>query len=198
MHRKAEEERDVEHRATTTTRRGARQAPQAVTGDFGRRTLAVNERDRDAAGRAHNARPRDATGRPLPRGAAGVARVPEDLRLDPAVALAEAERLLGAGQPFAAHEVLEGVWKAERDAASPTAQTWQGLAQLAVGLTHLQRGNRRGAAALLRRGADNLDPTASFVPVSRLRSWATAVAAAVEADGSDLERALRLRPSLCG
>jgi hypothetical protein len=36
-------------------------------------------RDRDAAGRARNARPRDAAGRPLPRGATGEARVPDDL-----------------------------------------------------------------------------------------------------------------------
>jgi uncharacterized protein len=29
---------------------------------------------------------------------------------------------------------------------------WQGLAQVAVGLTHAQRGNARGAVTLLRRG----------------------------------------------
>ena len=35
---------------------------------------------------------------------------------------------------------------------------WQGLAQLAVGLTHLARGNRTGAVTLLRRGAGRIEP----------------------------------------
>ena len=34
---------------------------------------------------------------------------------------------------------------------------WQGLAQVCVGLTHLQRGNPVGGARLLRRGADRLE-----------------------------------------
>jgi hypothetical protein len=107
-------------------------------------------RERDPAGRPRNARPRDALGRPLPRGAAGEPRVPDDLSLPPAEALDMAQQLLDTGRPFSAHEVLEASWKsappAERD-------LWQGLAQVAVGLTHAQRGNARGAAALLRRGA---------------------------------------------
>ncbi|HEY0238968.1 MAG TPA: DUF309 domain-containing protein, partial [Friedmanniella sp.] len=85
------------------------------------------ERERDAQGRAQNARPRDALGRPLPRGAVGVERVPEDLVLAPLPALAEAQRLLDAGLPFHAHEVLEASWKA---APEPERELWQGLAQL--------------------------------------------------------------------
>ena len=79
----------------------------------------------------------------------GVERVPDDLVLPPAESLAEAQRLLDAGRPFHAHEVLEGTWK-----AAPAAERdlWQGLAQLAVGLTHRARGNAAGAATLLRRG----------------------------------------------
>jgi uncharacterized protein len=61
-----------------------------------------------------------------------------------------ADELLRAGRPFHAHEVLEASWKSgppdERD-------LWQGLAQVAVGLTHAHRGNARGAVALLTRGA---------------------------------------------
>ena len=114
---------------------------------------ATAARDRDAAGRARNARPRDGLGRPLPRGAAGDERIPDDLVLPPAEALRLAQQLLDEGRPFHAHEVLEASWKtappAERD-------LWQGLAQVAVGLTHAQRGNARGAAALLRRGAGRL------------------------------------------
>ena len=110
-------------------------------------------RDRDAAGRARNARPRDAAGRPLPRGAAGVERVPDDLVLTAEEAVTEAQRLLDAGLPFAAHEVLEGAWKA---APAAERELWRGFAQLAVGLTHAQRGNARGAVALLERAAERL------------------------------------------
>ena len=110
-------------------------------------------RDRDAAGRARNARPRDAAGRPLPHGAVGVERVPDDLLLTPDETVREAQRLLDAGMPFHAHEVLEAAWKA---APPEERELWRGLAQLAVGLTHLQRGNTRGAVALLRRGAERV------------------------------------------
>jgi uncharacterized protein len=79
--------------------------------------------------------------------------VPEDLVLPPLESLAEAQRLLDAGRPFHAHEVLEGTWKAAPD---HERDLWQGLAQLAVGLTHLARGNPTGAATLLRRGAGRI------------------------------------------
>jgi hypothetical protein len=118
-------------------------------------------RDRDPAGRPRNARPRDASGRPLPRGAHGVDRVPDDLVLDPEETVDEAQRLLDAGLPFQAHEVLEAAWKATE---GDRRDMWQGLAQLAVGLTHLQRGNARGAATLLRRGADRIEPYAADPP----------------------------------
>jgi predicted metal-dependent hydrolase len=55
--------------------------------------------------------------------------------------------------PFHAHEVLEAAWKA---ASAMERELWRGLAQLAVGLTHLQRGNVRGGVALLRRGAERV------------------------------------------
>jgi predicted metal-dependent hydrolase len=78
--------------------------------------------------------------------------VPE-AALPPAQALALARELLAQGRPFFAHDVLEARWKvapaAERD-------LWQGLAQVCVGLTHLQRGNPVGGVRLLRRGADRL------------------------------------------
>ena len=112
-------------------------------------------RDRDRRGRALNARPRDGLGRPLPRGSVGVERVPEDLVLPPVESLVEAQRLLDLGRPFHAHEVLEGTWKA---APQDERDLWQGLAQLAVGLTHLARGNRTGAVTLLRRGAARIAP----------------------------------------
>ena len=106
-------------------------------------------RDRDQAGRARNARPRDVLGRPLPRGADGEPTMPADLALAPAESLALAQRLLDEGRAFHAHEVLEAAWKA---APAAERELWRGLAQIAVGLTHAQRGNATGAAALLRRG----------------------------------------------
>jgi hypothetical protein len=112
-------------------------------------------RDRDEGGRARNARPRDAYGRPLPHDAEGEERVPDDYAAAPAEALAEAQRLLDADRPFHAHEVLEAAWKAAPEAER---DLWQGLAQLAVGFTHVRRGNAQGALALLRRAADRIAP----------------------------------------
>jgi predicted metal-dependent hydrolase len=87
--------------------------------------------------------------------------VPDELVLPPAESLAEAQRLLDTGRPFHAHEVLEGTWKA---APGPERDLWQGLAQLAVGLTHLARGNRRGAVTLLERAARRIAPYADDPP----------------------------------
>jgi predicted metal-dependent hydrolase len=78
--------------------------------------------------------------------------VPEQA-LPPAEALALARELLGQGRPFFAHDVLEARWKV---APAPERDLWQGLAQVCVGLTHLQRGNPLGGVRLLRRGADRL------------------------------------------
>ena len=120
--------------------------PEPVTAIDDRRRGA-DGRDRDRGRPGPQRRPRDGLGPPLPRGADGVERVPDDLVLPPEESLAEAQRLLDAGRPFHAHEVLEGTWK-----AAPRAERdlWQGLAQLAVGLTHRERGNATGAATLLR------------------------------------------------
>ena len=118
-------------------------------------------RERDAQGRPLNARPRDGLGRPLPRGEAGVPRVTENLVLPPDESLVEAQRLLDDGQPFHAHEVLEGTWKA---APEDERELWQGLAQLAVGLTHVLRGNTNGAVAVLTRGRDRVNGYADRPP----------------------------------
>jgi uncharacterized protein len=113
---------------------------------------AVNQRDRDEAGRARQARPRDALGRPLPYGAEGVEPVSEE-PLPPLETIAEAWRLLDEGRPFSAHEVLEARWKDCPDEERPL---WQGLAQLCVGLTHAARGRPVGAQRLVERGALHL------------------------------------------
>jgi uncharacterized protein len=133
------------------------------------------DRDRDEAGRPRQARPRDALGRPLPYGdARAVEPVPEH-PLPPAEALALAQSMLDAGRAFAAHEVLEAVWKS---APAPERDLWQGLAQVCVGITHAQRGNAVGSGELLRRGADRLrryqtDPP-HRVAVAAVLAWCDA------------------------
>jgi hypothetical protein len=136
-----------------------------------------NDRDRDAAGRAQQARPRDALGRPLPYGTVGVEPI-SDEPLPARETLDTARSLLLAGRPFAAHEVLEARWKAcpagERD-------LWQGLAQICVGLTHAGRGNTVGAQRLVERGAGHLRayaagncPSTYDVDVDSVIAWARA------------------------
>ena len=144
-----------------------------------------SDRDRDPAGRARNARPRDALGRPLPYGEPGEERAPEGVVRPPDQALAEAQALLDAGRPFHAHEVLEDAWKSAPEAER---RLWRGLAQLAVGLTHAMRGNSRGAATLLDRGAGTIESYASDPPhgidVAGLAAWARGTA--TSGDGADL------------
>jgi hypothetical protein len=105
-----------------------------------------------------NTRPRDALGRPLPYGAAGVDGQPEGISRTASESLIEAYRLLSEGRPFHAHEVLEDAWKSRPESER---ELWRGLAQLAVGVTHAARGNAVGAVRLIERGARNLSPYVS-------------------------------------
>lgn len=150
-------------------------------------------RDRDDSGRPRSTRPRDALGRPLPYGSDGVARIPDDLELTPAETLAYAQELLDQGQAFHAHEVLEAAWK---NGPEHERALWQGLAQLAVGITHVQRGNRIGAAALLRRASARLSlvdrPAPYDIDVAALVEYADALADETEKGDVGAER-LRIR-----
>ena len=158
-------------------------------------------RDRDAEGRARNARPRDGLGRPLPYGTDGVERQPEGVVRAPEDTVTEAQALLAAGKPFHAHEVFEDAWKSGPD---EERALWRGLAQLAVGLTHAARGNVTGGARLLRRGAGAVEQWAAETGRSRpygldlagLAAWARELADSVEKDGAAVDaevRAPRLR-----
>lgn len=142
------------------------------------------ERDRDAQGRARSARPRDGLGRPLPHGTPGVERIDEDLVLTPQESLQQAQQLLDDGRPFHAHEVLEGAWKT---APSTQRALWKGLAQLAVGLTHLRRGNATGATALLRRATEHIRPYSQHPPhsiaVEELADFAAETAETIDQAG---------------
>lgn len=110
------------------------------------------DRDRDAEGRARQARPRDRLGRPLPYGSVGVEPVSED-PLPPDETIAAARSLLVEGRPFSAHEVFEARWK---DAPDAERELWQGMAQLCVGSTHRERGNVKGARTLWSRARRRL------------------------------------------
>ena len=148
------------------------------------------QRDRDNEGRARNARPRDGLGRPLPYGASGVERQPEGVVRTPEETVREAQRLLDTGKPFHAHEVFEDAWK-----SGPEEERglWRGLAQLAVGLTHAARGNSKGGARLLLRGAGSIDAYRAAGPhaldVPGLTGWARGLAERVTADGEPVDAA---------
>lgn len=120
------------------------------------------DRDRNAEGRPENARPRDRFGAPLPRGAVDEMpdRVePEEVCASVTEAVATAAELFDREQFFQAHEFFEWAWKGPvtDDADRPF---FKGMAQLAVGYTHTQRGNAAGAQSLLRRGIDHIRPFA--------------------------------------
>ena len=171
----------------------------------------MRDRDRDAAGRPRNARPRDALGRPLPWSSAPgqpagpsagpeVERVPDDLVVTPAEAAELGGRLLAQGRPFHAHEVFEAAWKS---VPGPERELWRGLAQIAVGLTHAGRGNARGAAALLRRGAGSVRESAGSsggadVDPEFVAGQAEELAARIERAGlaalTEADKRLALRP----
>ena len=56
---------------------------------------------------------------------------------------------------FEAHECFEYIWKAD-DVDDRDRDFWKGVTQVAVGCCHAQRGNERGALALLQRAAGYL------------------------------------------
>ncbi len=125
----------------------------ASTDDPAASRAALDARDRRDDGRPEQSRPRDRTGRPLPRGTTGVPLIEQ---AEPATV--EEALALGAGRwdeqrYFEAHELLEFAWKAgppeDRD-------LWKGVIQVAVAGVHLQRRNRIGARRLLDRAAQRL------------------------------------------
>ena len=141
-------------------------------------------RDRDEAGRPKNARPRDALGRPLPTGAANA--IPqEEPAGTPEEALARGIEHFNAGRYFQAHEAWEEGW---HPAPEPERDFWQGITQVAVGLTHRLRGNPHGAVTLLRRGARRLKPYGDEhmgIPTGEIASFASDAADRIEREGVD-------------
>lgn len=99
---------------------------------------------------------------------------------------------------FHAHEVLEAAWK---DGPVRERELWQALAQLAVGITHIQRGNRAGAVNVLRRaGAGLAGATAAHgIDIAGLTAYAQALIedleAAVDIPPGDLRPRLTIGPT---
>ena len=58
---------------------------------------------------------------------------------------------------FQCHEILEELWLQEK---APIRDLYQGILQIGVGFYHLEGGNYKGAASLLRRGVRRLEPFA--------------------------------------
>lgn len=145
----------------------------------------MSDRDRDPAGRARNARPRDALGRPLPRDAQGT-YVEEELPEDPDLLLRIGIDHFNAQRFFQAHEAWETAW---HPAPADERDFWQGITQIAVGFTHRQRGNRNGCVTLLRRGAARLhrypDRYKGF-PIVEVARAAVSAADVVEQEGTEV------------
>ena len=173
-----------------------RPSTRCLTGAPTNTLTTMADRDRDDAGRARNARPRDELGRPLPPGSVGVERIPDDLELPPEQTLSYAQELLDRGRAFHAHEVLEAAWK---NGPAEERELWQGLAQLAVGVTHVQRGNPKGAVTLLRRASRRLalGPAPYGIDTPGLVAYADALIARLELGDRAIDAA-QLRPRLQG
>lgn len=145
--------------------------------------MATPERDRDERGRPRNARPRDELGRPLKRGAQSA--LPEEPpAATPEEALERGIEHFNDGRFFQAHEAWEEAWHI---APEDERDFWQGITQVAVGLTHRLRGNARGAVTLLRRGVRRLErygATYRGIPAGALASFAADAADRIERDGA--------------
>lgn len=71
----------------------------------------------------------------------------------PPQGLLEGIELFNTGEYFECHEILEDIWRAERD---PVRALYQGILQVGVAFHHLHRSNWRGAVKLLDGGIDKL------------------------------------------
>ena len=132
---------------------------------------------------------RDRFGRPLPR-AGGEERTetgePEGTPRSVDEACRRGIALFNEQRFFEAHELFEWAWKAEGIGDGDHA-FWKAVTQVAVGCCHAQRGNDRGALALLERAAEQLGsfpaPHCGIDPV-RLAALARGVADQVRRHGA--------------
>jgi len=182
--------------STTSASHGYRCGVLATAGDS---TRIARRAHVDYARRMRTGRPRDRYGRPLPGGSrnrpcregqddagpaagdtgAGRARSWHDACRD-GMALFDAQRF------FEAHERFEECWR-HGDTDEADRPFWKGVTQLAVGCCHVQRGNRRGALALLeraRRYLERFPETHRGLHTSALIETSRAVSRQVQRDGA--------------
>jgi predicted metal-dependent hydrolase len=109
----------------------------------------------------------------------------EDPAKTPEEALKRGIEHFNAGRYFQAHEAWEEGW---HPSPEPERDFWQGLTQVAVGLTHRLRGNAHGAATLLQRGAEKLAKYGTKhmgLAVDKISRFASDAADRIERDGVD-------------
>lgn len=149
--------------------------------------MSPKERDRNALGCPENARPRDRTGRPLPRDT-DQTLLAEDHHQDTVEeALANGWRLWDTQRFFEAHECLEDVW---HHAPADERSFWQGVIQVAVLCVHHQRGNVAGVVATAEKVEQNLSPWPDIhhgIDVEDLLVFARGASMAVQQAGSCIE-----------
>lgn len=108
---------------------------------------------------------------------------------DPSATLAAFAALFDAGAFWAAHEVLEGLWRVDGDPA------WQGLIQIAAACLHAERGRPAPALRVVERALGHLAGRASpLIDLAAARRHAEALRDALRA-GVTLE-AFALTPCL--
>ena len=115
------------------------------------------DRDRDHQGRPRFAGPRDRYGRPRPHGAGHRlgGQDPEGSGRSIPDAFTTAVEMFDRRRFFEAHEWFEHIWRS--DAVDDADRDfWKGVTQVAVGCCHVQRGNVKGARAVLERAAGYL------------------------------------------
>lgn len=138
----------------------------------------ATDRDRNEYGMPEMARPRDRTGRPLPRDTTRT-DLAEDWPVETVEeALAAAHWLWDQRRYFEAHECLEHVW---HHAPDEDRDFWKGVIQVAVTCVHHQRGNPGGVVATCRKVLANLEGVPSVhhgIDVDELRVFCEGVAAA--------------------
>jgi len=83
--------------------------------------------------------------------------------------------LFNAGQFYRQHDIFEALWMEDR---RPIRVLYQGILQVGVGFFHVEEGNYRGAAKMLRRGLARLrtlPPVCQTLDVAALRADARQV-----------------------
>lgn len=126
------------------------------------------------------------------RGAERLLIRPQGCDREPPAAWTEGLNQLDEGCYWDCHETLEEAWRAE---PSDLRYLYQGVLLVAVGLLHLERGNRHGAVVKLDSGTELLrrfEPECLGLDVGSLRAEAEQYLRTLRENPSDLAPALSL------